>query len=171
MVVVMSLANHAKFILAQATVHGPGPAFHFSPAVHGRSTGIQLRDAIAQNLCVQFMGSFCLFGRLLVDQIPTTIIRHRIAGFADHDCCACHIVALLMFPPVLLFLVLLLAVILQLLLWLLWLLVVKLVFSCCWCRCWCCCSCSCFCWSCSPIVLTLWLWFCRCCSLLPVLLL
>ena len=128
MVVVMSLANHAKFILARATVHGPGPAFHFSPAVHGRSTGIQLRDAIAQNLCVQFMGSFCLFGRLLVDQIPTTIIRHRIAGFADHDCCACHIVALLMFPPVLLFLVLLLVVILQLLLWLLWLLVVKLVF-------------------------------------------
>lgn len=114
--------------MQSATPQTEARMLHFSPAVHGRSTGIQLRDAIAQNLCVQFMGSFCLFGRLLVDQIPTTIIRHRIAGFADHDCCACHIVALLMFPPVLLFLVLLLVVILQLLLWLLWLLVVKLVF-------------------------------------------
>ena len=28
---------------------------HFSPAVHGRSTGIQLRDEIAQNLCIQFI--------------------------------------------------------------------------------------------------------------------
>eukprot|EP00435_Cladocopium_sp_Y103_P012894 s4114_g3.t1 len=51
---VLASKKDMEAFMQSATPQAEAHMLHFSPAVHGRSSGIQLRDAIAQNPCIQF---------------------------------------------------------------------------------------------------------------------